>query len=81
MAEEDLLIINNNKRVRYYDCLNTLYYIVYYIYHIIMFSMLSVNTYYTINLYEGVNEDTKTLNDGISDIREMINKLINRTFN
>lgn len=59
--------------------LNSLYYIVYFVYHIIMFSMLSVNTYYTITLYEGVNEDTKTINDGLNGITDLINNIINRT--
>ena len=74
-------LINSSKRERHMCCLSSLYYIIYFLYNLIIFSMITVNTYYTINLSENIQNDSNDIENKINNIYDQIQHFINDTFN
>lgn len=80
--EENTYLLNDDKpiikRKKIY-CLSTMYYLVYFIYNVTLFGMLTVNTYYTINLSDDIKNDTHEITDKLNYITDVIKHYINDT--
>ena len=79
MSSENELLINTNYKYKRECCFYSLTYIVYFIYHITLFGLVSFNTYYTINMANDISDDTNKINDELNTILDTINKYINIT--
>ena len=79
MHEDELLINKNNYKHKTYCNISTIYYLIYFIYNIILLSMVSFNTYYTIELYNGIVTNTDGIKNEINTIYDIIKKFINNT--
>lgn len=77
-TDNDLLIHRNFRKE---NCINILPYAVYFIYHILLIGLVSVNTFYTINLASNIKDDTDQISDELHSILDIIHKYINSTFN
>jgi len=76
-GENDYLI--NTTRYKRECCFTGLTYIIYFLYHICLFGLVSVNTYYTINMADDINNDTDTITNELNNILYTINKYLNST--
>tara|TARA_Y100000114_G_C11566272_1_gene234232 strand:+ start:214 stop:459 length:246 start_codon:yes stop_codon:yes gene_type:complete len=79
MSHENELLINTNYKYKRENCLLGMSYIVYFLYHILLFGMVSFNTYYTVNMAHDISNDTHEINDELNMILDTINKYLNGT--
>ena len=79
MSHENELLINTNYKYKRENCLLGMSYIVYFLYHILLFGMVSFNTYYTVNMSNDIRGDTDQLSDELNTILDTINKYLNNT--
>lgn len=79
MSHENELLINTNYKYKRENCLLGMSYIVYFLYHILLFGMVSFNTYYTVNMSNDISGDTDQLSDELNTILDTINKYLNNT--